>query len=128
MTNKTMREKPNQKTKKEDINSNLKITFESVIPKSQGDRKRFVADCTFFYITVFKKQLEYFRGEQLLELAKIGRTEELNNIIRANINCFNLIDTFFEKMQNEHESNLTEIRDSFRQGDEVINSLKKKYN
>lgn len=110
-----------------EIDKKLLFTFNESIPTNITERKKFVADCTFFYVTLFKKQIQFFRGEQLLELSKIGRTEELNNVIRANINCFNLLDTFFEKMQNEHLSNMNEIRNGFDNEKDFLEKIKKEY-
>jgi len=105
----------------------LLFTLEESIPFTQTERKKYVSDIALFYQTVFKKKLQHFIGLQLEELAQIGRTELGNNIIRANINCFRLIDSWMEKMTNEHVGNLEEARESFKEGEELISNLNKKY-
>jgi len=37
------------------IDEKLLFILEEAIPKSQTERKRYVADCAFFYATIFKK-------------------------------------------------------------------------
>lgn len=110
-------------------NEEQKLLFilEESIPFTQAERKKYVSDIALFYQTTFKKKLQHFIGLQLEELAQIGRTELGNNIIRANINCFRLIDSWMEKMTNEHVGNLEEIRESFVEGEEFTNKLNKKY-
>jgi hypothetical protein len=97
------------------------------IPVEQEVRRKYVGDVAFFYGSVFKKKLAHFRYLQLEELSKIGRTEQLNDIIRANINVLNLIDEWMQTMYNEHQGNLEEIRDSFGDDKSFIKVIKKKY-
>jgi hypothetical protein len=113
---------PTEKNKKQ-------ITFllEEAIPKAQQERKKYVADCAFFYSTIFKSKLEHFIGEQLKELAYLGRDEEFYNTIRCNINCFRLIDEWFERKTNEHIGNVENIRNSFESDKDFISNIKKTY-
>lgn len=101
--------------------------LDEAIPVSQQERKKYVADITFFYATVFKDKLKHFIGLQLEELAQLGRSELGNNIIRSNINCFRLIDEWMVKIQNEHFGNIQEIRNSFTEDKGFINEIKKTY-
>ena len=105
----------------------LLFMLEEAIPKDQTGRKKYMGDIPVFYTTTFKEKLKHFIGEQLSELSQIGRSVELQNIIRANINCFNLIDEWMEKCTNEHLGNLTEMRNSFENEKEFISALKKTY-
>ena len=90
---------PQKKNKEE---KKLLFILEESIPFAQNERKKYVSDIALFYQTIFKSKLQHFIGLQLEELAQIGRTELGNNVIRANINCFRLVDTWMEKMTNEH--------------------------
>ena len=100
--------------------------LEESIPPGETDRKRYVADIAFFYGSSFKVKLEHFIGMQMIELSQIGRTEKGNDIIRANVNCFRLIDEWCEKMTNEHLGNLEGLRNQF-EGDDFINKMKETY-
>ena len=105
----------------------LNFILEDSIPKTQTERKKFVADCAFFYSTIFKKKLEHFVGMELLELSIRGRTKEYDDMIRANINCFTQINSWMEKMYSEHLGNMNEIRNSFDEDKDIINKLNKTY-
>ncbi len=113
---------------KKQIDKKLLFILQEAIPDTQNGRKKYVSDIALFYQTVFKKKLQHFIGLQLEELAQIGRTELGSNIIRSNISCFRLIDEWMEKMTNEHLGNLEEVRESFKEGEDLVNNLKKKYN
>lgn len=115
---------PQKKNKEE---KKLLFILEESIPFAQNERKKYVSDIALFYQTIFKSKLQHFIGLQLEELAQIGRTELGNNVIRANINCFRLVDTWMEKMTNEHVGNLESIRESFNEGEDFINKLHKKH-
>lgn len=108
-------------------NKELLFTLEESIPKEQTERKKYVSDIAFFYATIFKKKLEHFIGLQLLELSQIGRTEENYKIIRANINCFRLIQEWMEEITNEHMGNLNEVRNSFDDGKDFLEKIKIEY-
>ncbi len=110
------------------IKNKLVSLFEESIPIEGNARKRYVADIALFYQTVFKEKIKHFIGLQMEELAQIGRTESANDIIRANINCFRLIDTWMETKTNEHLGNLEEMRSAFGEGDEFRQKLKETYN
>jgi hypothetical protein len=112
---------------KKKIDERLLFILEEEIPRSQTERKKYVGDVAFFYATIFKKKLEHFIGTQLEELAQIGRSEEGNNIIRANINAFRLIDDWMKLMTSEHQGNLNEIRNSFDDTGKIIKELNKTY-
>lgn len=110
-----------------EIDENFTFMLNEAIPVSQGERKKYVSDIALFYNTVFKKKLKHFKGLQLEELAQIGRTELGSNIIRSNINCFELIGEWMETMSNEHVGNLEQMRQSFDEGNDIIKDLKDKY-
>ena len=97
------------------------------IPISETGRKKYVADISVFYASVFREKLQHFIGLQLEELAQIGRTELSTNIIRSNINCFRLIDEWMEKMTNEHLGNLENVRQNLEIDKEFISDLKDRY-
>lgn len=106
----------------------LLFILEESIPKDQTGRKKYVADIAFFYASIFKSKLQHFIGLQLEELAKIGRAEKENDLFRSNINCFRLIDTWMEKMHNEHVGNVQVIRNSLDDDKQFINKIKETYN
>lgn len=110
-----------------ELKNKLVFLLEESIPSDQQEQKTYVADIAFFYGSSFKKKIQHLIGEQLNELAQIGRTELGSNIIRSNINCFRLIDEWMEKKSNEHFGNLEQIRSSFKDNDEFINNMKKTY-
>jgi len=111
------------------LKKNKEITFllEESIPKDATGRKQYVSDIAYFYATTFKEKLKHFIGLQLIELAQIGRSEKESNIIRANINCFNLIDDWMDKETKEHFGDLEQLRNSFDNNDDFINKLKDEY-
>lgn len=122
-----MKGKRTTQPKKNTEDKKLLFILKESIPFSQSERKKYVSDIALFYQSIFKKKIEHFIGLQLEELAQIGRTELGNNIIRANINCFRLIDTWMEKMTNEHVGNLESIRKSLDEGEDFINKLQKEH-
>lgn len=101
--------------------------MEESIPKDQNGRKKYMGDIALFYSSIFKPKIQHFITEQLEELALIGRTEELNNIIRSNINCFRLIDEWMEEKTNEHIGNIEEIRKTFDNNEDFIKNMKSTY-
>jgi len=109
------------------IDDRFLFMLEEAIPVAQQERKKYMADITLFYRTVFEKKLQHFIGEQLNELAQIGRTELGTNIIRSNINCFRLIDDWFKEKVSEHIGNITEIRNSLDENESLSKELKEKY-
>ena len=104
----------------------LVFLLEESIPVESNARKKYAAEIALFYNSVFEKKLKHFIGEQLVELALVGNTELMSNILRSNINCFRLIDTWMKKMTNEHLGNLEEMRNGFT-GDELTNKIKETY-
>lgn len=121
------KKKPKGKTQEQqEIDKKLIFTLDESIPTSQNERKKYMSDIALFS-SIFRPKIGHFIGLQLLELAQIGRTEIGDNIIRSNINCFRLIDEWLEKRSNEHFGNLEQTRQSFDEGKELIDELKKKY-
>lgn len=112
---------------KNKIDENLLFILEESIPISGTERKKYMADIAFFYAAIFKSKLKHFIGLQLLELSQIGRTEAESNMIRANINCFRLIEDWMEEKTNEHLGNISEIRNSLDDNKDFINKLKEEY-
>lgn len=109
------------------IKNDLVFLLDEAIPKEGTARKRYMADIALFYGTIFKEKLQHFISDQLTELAQIGRTELGSNIIRSNINCFRLIDTWMKDRTNEHLGNLQEMREKFKDEEEFINQFKETY-
>ena len=111
------------------IKDQKQITFllEEAIPKGQSERKKYMADCAFFYSVVFKKKLQHFIGMQLEVLATEGRPVVSDQFIRSSISVFRLIDEWFQKMETEHIGNVEEIRNSFENDKEFINNIKITY-
>jgi len=110
-----------------EINERFLFMLEEAIPVAQQERKKYVSDIALFYQTIFKDKLKHFIGMQLEELAQIGRSEYGNNIIRSNINCFNLIDTWMKEKTSEHIGNVETIRNSLDVGAEIIKEMGEKY-
>jgi len=109
------------------INKGVSFLLEEAIPVEENTRKRYMADVSLFYTMIFKDKLKHFIGLQMQELSMLGRSEKGNDIIRANINCFNLILEWMEEKTNEHLGNLENIRNSFSDNEEFINNIKKTY-
>jgi len=105
----------------------LIFSLEDSIPKAQSNRKRYVGDIALFYQSIFKEKLKHFIGDQLEELAQIGRTELSSNIIRSNINCFRLIGDWMELKTNEHIGNVEEMRGHSDTDKDFINNMKTTY-
>lgn len=106
----------------------LLFILDDAVPKDQNGRKKYMGDVALFYTSTFKEKLKHFIGEQMRSLSKFGRgVGESDDVLRANINCFNLIDEWMEKCTNEHLGNLTEMRNSFGDGKKFISELKKTY-
>lgn len=110
-----------------EFKNKLVFLLEESVPKDQQERKKYVGDIAFFHGSVFRNKIQHFIGMQLEELAKIGRPEILDNIIRSNISCFRIIGEWFEEKTNEHLGNLENIRSSFQDDKEFINNIKDKY-
>jgi len=110
-----------------EIKNKLIFALEDSVPKIPTERKKYVADIHFFYATIFKNKIKHFIGMQLEELAQVGRSELGSNILRSNINCFRLIQEWFERMSNEHMGDVEEINNSLDSNKDFINKLKKTY-
>ena len=110
-----------------ELKNKLVFCLDDTVPKEEMERKKYVADIAFFYGSSFKKKIQHLIGQQLEELAQIGRTELGNNILRSNINCFRIIDEWMEKKSNEHFGNLETIRSSLDSDKEFINKIKETY-
>lgn len=82
--------------------SELLFLLNDSVPVGDTLRKKYVADVALFYSSIFKDKLKHFIGLQMMELSQIGRTELSTNILRANINCFRVIDEWMQQMSNEH--------------------------
>jgi len=119
------KEKIPLKTKK--IEKELVFILDESIPKDATGRKQYMSDVAYFYATIFKEKLNHFVSLQLIELARIGRTESEYQIIRANINAFRVIDEWFDTHANEHFGDLEQMRNSFENNEDFINGLKDKY-
>lgn len=124
MATKKGREKPNQLNKEKE---RILFLLEESIPEAQQERKKYMADCAFFYSTVFKKKLQHFIGMQLEALATEGRPVVSDQFLRSSISVFRLIDEWFEKMTNEHIGNVNVIRNSLDEDEKFISQLKDKY-
>jgi len=105
----------------------LSFVLNDPVPEGETARKKYVSDIALFYQSVFREKLKHFIGLQLEELAQIGRTELSTNVIRANINCFRLIDEWMNAKANEHIGNVEEIRKSLGEDQEFINKMKEDY-
>lgn len=111
-----------------EIKNKLLFALQDPIEKlGQVERKQYVSDIALFYSKVMKKKLEHLIGDQLNELALIGRTELGSNIIRSNISCFRLIDEWMEQKSNEHFGNLEEIRESLSDDKLLVKEMNEKY-
>mgnify|MGYP003636722791 CR=1 FL=1 len=110
-----------------ELKNKLEFLLEESIPEGQGERRKYMSSIALFYSSTFKEKLKHFIGDQLEELAQIGRTELGTNIIRSNINCFRLIDDWLKEKTNEHLGNLQEVRESLGENGEFINEMKQKY-
>lgn len=114
-------------TSQQEIDDKLELMLNEGIPTSAQERKKFMSDCAFFYVTIFKKKLQHFRLLQMEELSYLGREEKFYDTLRSNINCFHLIDEWMNKMTNEHVGNMEEIRNGLDKGEDIINNLREKY-
>ena len=101
--------------------------FEESIPENGTERKKYMGDIALFYQSVFKDKLKHFIGEQMKELALIGRSEMSTNIIRSSINCFRLIDEWMQEKTNEHIGDIEELRKHAQDDQEFINNIKETY-
>lgn len=110
-----------------EFKNQLVFVLEESIPTAQTERKKYMGEVALFYGSVFKSKIQHFISLQMEELAQIGRTELGTNMIRANINCFRLIDDWMNKCSNEHFGDLQEARNSFNENSKIINNLKEKY-
>lgn len=110
-----------------ELNNSIGFLLDEAIPEGETKRKRYMADISLFYSTIFRDKLKHFIGLQMEELSKLGRTEKEYEIFRSNINCFHLINDWMELRTNEHLGNLEELRNKFIDDKEFINNFKKTY-
>lgn len=101
--------------------------LEEAVPKEQNERRKYVGDIALFYATIFKEKLKHFRGLQLEELSKYGRSEKVNDIFRANLNCFDLMGKWMDEKTKEHFGDLETMRNSFDTEEEFISNFRKTY-
>jgi len=109
------------------LKNDFKFLLDESIPKEANERKRYMGDIALFYGSIFKKKLEHFIGTQMLELSQLGRSEKMNDVIRANINCFRLIDEWMDEKTKEHFGDLEEMRKAFNNQEDFINEIKQNY-
>lgn len=114
------------KAKIEQMDS-IGFLLDEAIPKGETQRKRYMADISLFYSTIFKEKLKHFIGMQMEELSRFGRSREGDDFIRASINVFRLIDEWMLKRTNEHLGNLEELRNKVSDDKEFINKFKTIY-
>ena len=107
--------------------TNINFLLEEAIPIIENERKRYLGDIALFYSTTFKNKLKHFIGMQMDSLSQFGRSEKDNDIIKANINAFRLIDEWMLKKTNEHLGNLQEMREMFADDKDFINNFKNTY-
>jgi hypothetical protein len=101
--------------------------LDEAIPKGETQRKRYMADISLFYSTIFKEKLKHFIGMQMEELSRFGRSREGDDFIRASISVFRLIDEWMLIRTNEHLGNLEELRSKVTDDKEFINKFKTIY-
>lgn len=122
--NKTSQRKTPLKIEEE---NKLLFRLEENIPKSQQERKKYVGDIAYFFSSIFQTKLQHFIGEQLLDLSIRGRSKEQDDMIRANIYCFGLIEKWMKEKTSEHIGNVTNIRNSLDDDGKFSDTLKDKY-
>lgn len=108
-------------------NKSIGFLLDESIPEGETKRKRYMADISLFYGTIFREKLKHFIGMQMEELSKFGRSKEGDDFIRASISVFRLINEWMELRTNEHLGNLEEMRSKFGDDKEFINNFKKTY-
>lgn len=114
------------KTKIEQMDS-IGFLLDEAIPKGETQRKRYMADISLFYSTIFKEKLKHFIGMQMEELSRFGRSREGDDFIRASISVFRLIDEWMLIRTNEHLGNLEELRSKVKDDSEFISKFKTIY-
>lgn len=121
-------EKEIETLKKElEIKNLVSSLLEEAIPKGETERKRYMADISLFYATIFKDKLKHFIGMQMEELSRFGRSEKGDDFIRASIENFRLINQWMEERTNEHLGNLEELRKKFKSDEEFISNFRNTY-
>lgn len=110
-----------------ELRDSIGFLLDEAIPKGETQRKRYMADISLFYSTIFKEKLKHFIGMQMEELSRFGRSREGDDFIRASINVFRLIDEWMLKRTNEHLGNLEELRNKVSDDKEFINKFKTIY-
>lgn len=110
-----------------ELRDSIGFLLDEAIPKGETQRKRYMADISLFYSTIFKEKLKHFIGEQMEELSRFGRSREGDDFIRASISVFRLIDEWMLVRTNEHLGNLEELRSKVKDNNEFISKFKTIY-
>lgn len=110
-----------------ELQKSIGFLLDEAIPKGETQRKRYMADISLFYSTIFKEKLKHFVGMQMEELSRFGRSREGDDFIRASISVFRLIDEWMLTRTNEHLGNLEELRSKFGDDKEFISNFKTIY-
>lgn len=114
------------KAKLEQVDS-IGFLLDEAVPKGETQRKRYMADISLFYSTIFKDKLKHFIGEEMEELSRFGRSREGDDFIRASIEVFRKINEWMLMRTNEHLGNLEELRSKFKDDSEFISKFKTIY-
>jgi len=110
-----------------ELKDSIGFLLDEAIPKGETQRKRYMADISLFYSTIFKEKLKHFIGEQMEELSRFGRSREGDDFIRASIEVFRLINEWMLTRTNEHLGNLEELRSKFSDDKQFIDKFKTIY-
>jgi len=110
-----------------ELRDSIGFLLDEAIPKGETQRKRYMADISLFYSTIFKEKLKHFIGEQMEELSRFGRSREGDDFIRASIEVFRLINEWMLTRTNEHLGNLEELRSKVKDDNEFISKFKTIY-
>jgi hypothetical protein len=110
-----------------ELRDSIGFLLDESIPEEQTKRKRYMADISLFYGSIFKDKLKHFIGLQMEELSRFGRSKESEDFIRGSINVFRLIDEWMALRTNEHLGNLEELRNSHKDDKDFISNFKKIY-
>jgi|GEM_PF-6873221 len=117
------------KSLKNELYAKQSVVFmlEEAIPKEQEARKQYMGDIALFFTSIFKDKLKHLISLQMEELSQVGRTEEINEMFRSNINCFRIIQEWMEEKTKEHLGDLETMRDSFDENEKFISNFKETY-
>lgn len=90
-------------------------------------RKQYISNVAGFFPNILKPQLLSMIIEQKNTLARFGLLERETDILRSNINCFQLLLEWGERCVNEHVGNIEETRQRARADQNIISDLRTKY-